>query len=193
MNRRNFIKTATLAASVIASGVTFANSNRNVYKTPESLFTFGEIDDFCKEWGWHHVKEFIPSLNAHNSPYFWSNYGQGKFIGIDGNEYMTYGTFRGPWIGCVKTDITARNEFKSYLKEVAGDYYGRNREDYYFYDVTIRGGGPYDCYWHTAFDRQFDPTSSPSAEELKLHGQPYYTIALWHLGVSHGKSWGYKV
>lgn len=163
-------------------------NNRDEYKTPDSIFTFGEIDDFCKEWGWIHVKEFIPFLTDHKPPYFISTYGLGQFIGIDGNKYMTWNTYRTQWIGPVKTDPKDKEEFKKLLKVVAGNYYGPpKREHYYFYDVLLTGGEPYNCRWLT----EFEPNYEPNEESLKDHGKPYWRVVLWHMGVSNGKMWEY--
>lgn len=165
--------------------------NRDEYKTPDSIFTFGEIDDFCKEWGWIHVKEFIKQtdwIDGHKSPYFWSCYGQGQFEGVDGKKYMTGNTMRSIWIGPVKTDKQNKEEFKKNLKYIAGDYYGPpKREYYYFYDVLLHGGGPYDCWW----PKKYEPNYEPSEYALKCHGQPSYHVVLWHMGVSNGKMWDY--
>ena len=165
--------------------------NRDELKTPDSLFTFGEIDDFCKEWGWIHVTDFIKQtswINDHKPPYIWSTYGQGQFLGIDGNKYMTWGTYRTQWIGDVKNDPAEKEEFRKFLKIIAGDYYWKGkREHYYFYDVLLRGGGPYDCYEI----QKYEPKYVPNEEALKYHGKPYWNVVLWHMGVSYGRMWGY--
>ena len=73
------------------------------------------------------------------------------------------------------------------MKKIAGDYYGRNREHYYFYDVLFDGGGPYNAWWMKEFDSKFEPNEYG----LKSHGQPYWNVTLWHLGVTGGKEWAY--
>ena len=138
---------------------------KSFVKTPNSIFTFGEIDDFCKEWGWIHVKEFIEQkdwIGGHKPPYCWSCYGQGQFLGVDGNKYMTHNTYRMDWIGDIKNDSKNKEEFRKILKRIAGDYYGQpKREQYYFYDVELLGE------------------------------QPSWKVILWHMSVSNGKMWEY--
>ena len=172
-------------------------NNRDELKTPNSIFTFGEIDDFCKEWDWIHVKEFLEQkdwIDGHKPPYFWSIYGQGQFLGVDGNKYMTWNTYRTEWIGHVKTDPINKEEFRKYLKKVAGDYYGPpKREHYYFYDVLLSGGGPYDCWWYKKCEGlKYDETWEPNEYALKCHGDPYWKVTLHHLGVTDGEVWGYN-
>ena len=192
MNRRKFIKTSAVGITALPLiNVTDLLKEKDFYKTPKSIFTFGEIDDFCKEWGWIHIKKFIKQtqwLCDHKSPYCWSTYGQGQFEGIDGNKYMTWGTYRTQWIGSIKTDPKNKEEFKGYLKKIAGDYYGPpKREHYYFYDVLFTGGDPYNAWWM----KEFDPKFEPNEYGLKSHGQPYWNVTLWHLGVTDGKEWKY--
>jgi hypothetical protein len=161
-------------------------------KTPNSIFTFDEIDAFCNQWGWIHVKEFVPPigwLKPLKPPYFWSTYGHGEFIGVDGNRYMTHGTFRSTWIGDVKNNPQNKEEFKNYLKSIAGDYYGRKREHYYFYDVLLTGGEPYDAWWMTK--RYLKPI--PTKEDIeKYHGQPNWNVVICHMATTNGKMWEYK-
>ena len=172
---------------------------RDEYKTPDSIFTFGEIDDFCKEWGWIHVKEFIPSYQEHQPPYFICQYGIGKFIGVDGNEYQTWNTYRTTdWI-IPRDNKERKEEFKKTLKKIAGDYYGPpKREYYYFYDVLMP------LYDYEIFDawrikRDIEEgtltsisgdTGEPNEYALEHHGQKLYKVILYHMGVSNGKMWG---
>jgi hypothetical protein len=193
MNRRRFLTTCAAATIPL---LTLGNGIYHSYKTPQSIFTFDEIDDFCKEWGWIHIKEFLEQtdwIGGHKPPYFWSTYGQGEFMGIDGNKYMTWGTYRTQWIGPIKTDPKDKEEFRKYLKIIAGDYYGPpKREHYYFYDVLLSGGEPYDCWWYKKCEGlKYDETWEPTAEALKYHGQPHWNVVLHHMGVSNGKMWEY--
>lgn len=186
MNRRHFIKT-TAVVGVAMPFISLAKPP--VYKTPDSVFTFDEIDEFCNEWGWIHIKEFVPAgWEGHKPPYYWSTYGQGKFIGVDGKDYMTFGTYRTQWIGPVKTDAKDKAEFRKFLKVIAGDYYWKGkREHYYFYDVLLTGGDPYNCRWM----KEYKPDFEPRKEDLKYHGQPHWKVVLYHMGVTDGKMWGY--
>lgn len=165
---------------------------RTEYKTPDSIFTFGEIDDFCKEWGWIHITEFIKQtdwIDEHKPPYHWSCYGQGQFLGVDGNKYLTHNTYRTQWIGDIKNDLKNKEEFKHVLKKVAGDYYGKHREHYYFYTVEVLGGEPFNCYWM----KEFEPNYEPNETDKQLHGLPNWKVILWHMGVTNGEPWGYKI
>ena len=164
-----------------------SNNHYHYYKTDHSIFTVDEIDAFCNEWGWLHVKEFVknPNWNDHKPPYIWGCAGIGEFFGIDGNKYMTHNTFRSNWIGDVKNDPINKLEFKEHLKHIAGDYYGKNREHYYFYDVFLTGGGPFDCHELEKYG------CKPNVYALESHGKPFYNITLSHMGVTNGKMWGY--
>lgn len=188
MNRRKFIA----ATSLMLPGVTLLGDLPTIseYKTPYSVFTIDEIDEFCNEWGWIHVKEFIKNKNNpdHEYPYYIGALGCGRFQGVDGNEYMIHNTFRSTWIGDIKNDPANKSEFKTFLKSIAGDYYGRRREHYYFYDVMLIGGDPYDCYEFKKFDKDYEPNEYA----LNYHGKPHYGVTLLHMGVSHGKMWVYK-
>jgi hypothetical protein len=174
--------------------------NRDEYKTPDSIFTFGEIDDFCKEWGWIHVKEFIPFFKDHKPPYFISCYGVGQFIGIDGNKYTTHNTFRTMDWWVPHDDEKRKTEFKKFLKIIAGDYYGPpSREYYYFYDVLMPGYD-YEVFdaWRVKKDIEEGivtsvpgDTGEPNEYALEHHGQKLYKVVLYHMGVSNGKMWGY--
>jgi hypothetical protein len=164
--------------------------DNNNYKTSHSIFTFEEIDAFCNEWGWIHVKEFVKNetWKEHAAPYIWGSEGCGEFIGIDGNKYMTCTTYRFDWIGDIKNDAANKLEFREHLKRIAGDYYGENRDHYYFYDVMLTGDGPYDCYAIKEVLKDYEPNEYA----LAAHGKPHYTVILAHLGVTNGKSWGRK-
>ena len=199
MNTRNFLKTIAtlpLLTPFISTGKTTPVDKYedpeygHWYKTPDSIFTAREINDFCKEWGWIHVDTFIKQtswIDDHKPPYIWCTYGVGQFLGVDGNKYMTWNTYRTQWIGEVRS-TKGKDELKKYLKSAAGDYYWKGkREHYYFYDVLLTGRGTYDCQW----PKKFEPGYEPNEAALEYHGQPYYNVILHHMGVPHGKPWGY--
>jgi hypothetical protein len=108
-------------------------------------------------------------------------------MGIDGNVYRTHITPKSIWVGDIKNDKINKEEFKNYLKDIAGDRYGKNREHYYFYDVLLTESGIYDCE-----AKEFDKIYKPNEYSRELHGKPYYNILLSHVGVSYGKMWEFK-
>lgn len=160
-----------------------------MYKTKHSVFTVNEIEEFCNEWKWIHVREFMKQSN-HKYPYYMHLEGLegiGEFMGIDGNVYRTHITLKSIWVGDIKNDKINKEEFKNYLKDIAGDRYGKNREHYYFYDVLLTESGIYDCE-----AKEFDKNYEPNEYSRELHGKPYYNILLSHVGVSNGKMWEFK-
>lgn len=169
MTRRKFITSTALAlpsVTLLGAISTHQKSNGNGYKTSHSVFTTYEIEDFCNEFNWIHVREFIKQewlYENHEYPYYVGTEGCGTFRGIDGIKYNTNIRFKPNWIG----DIN-KAEFKTFLKSIAGDY-GSNTEHYYFYDVKLMAVNPHDC-----------------------HGKSSYNVILCDMGVSNGKMMGYK-
>lgn len=160
----------------------------NTWKTIESLFTVREIEMFCREWGWHHIEHL--NLSKWTNPQGWNCApGSGYFTGIDGNEYHTHQTFRTLHDRISPYDLKGKEELKPILKAIAGDYYGKNREQYYFYDVLM----PIGDYIHNAW-KDWDGTFikyPPAKESIDCHGKKYGKLILIHMGVSNGKMWEY--
>lgn len=199
MNKRNFLKTGLVGGlfsivtpSVIAKPDKYQDPNYgHTFKTQDSVFTVREIEMMCREWGWIHVENFVPFFKDHQPPYFICREGVGKFVGVDGNNYHMWVTFRTQWYSVSPYHPHEKREFKTFLKKIAGDYYGRNREHYYFYDVLM----PRDQYYvHDAYKdiATGEKIENPSKESMEVHGKRFHNVYLHHLGVTDGKSWGTK-
>jgi hypothetical protein len=200
MNRRKFLRTSVglsavplvIATTVVASKPVDKYDDPyygNTWKTTDSIFTVREIEMFCREWGWHHVEHHTKSY-AGLMPQNWvCQAGIGRFIGVDGNEYWTHNTFRTQYDRISPYGEKAKEDFKKFLKTIAGDYYFKGkREHYYFYDVLMPPGD----YVHDAYHEwNGKEVKTPSKESLESHGKKYGKVILYHMGVSHGKMWGY--
>lgn len=198
MKRRAFLKSCLLApAAPIAVASTESKpvdkyddpDYGNWWKTADSIFTQREIEMMCREWGWIHVEKFHKKYGDH--PHHWiCQAGVGYFTGIDGNEYATQNTFRTMWYETNPYDTKAKEEFKPFLKSIAGDYYGRYRDHYYFYDVILpkEQYHVYDAYKYVLTGRR----DWYSVDGIEDHGKKIYRVILFHMGVSHGKMWAYN-
>jgi hypothetical protein len=75
------------------------------------------------------------------------------------------------------------------LKKIAGDYYWKGkREHYYFYDVLFPRNG---YHVHDAYHEWDGKEITPNQASIEDHGKKFYKVILYHMGVSHGKMWGY--
>lgn len=203
MNRRNFLGNLSILPTIPFIGSTevlskdkastdkYSDPNYgNTFKTLDSIYTVREIEMMCREWGWIHVESFIRRYEDGNDQNWICQAGVGYFIGIDGNEYCTDNTYRTQWTRINLYNKKEKDEFKPILKRIAGDYYGKHREHYYFYDVLMP---QQDYYTYDAY-KNWDGSAieNPSKESLEWHGKLIHNIILYHMGVSHGKMWAVR-